>query len=181
MAFSTQPQGSNLGYLRMLQNSAHPPRYHVRQIGDGVSVISIAMLACVALFSPTIGLPPTGWPGLSLLFALLVLGTALGRSPGGITWLLELRPIKWIGIISYSFYLYHDFVLWTVYNRLDVPGLFVSPDLLKAIIAFGLTLLIAWASYVLIEQKFTMQLRRVASNSFTSNQATRQATGSAQK
>lgn len=163
-------------YIRLLQNGTQPQRSRVRQIGDVLSVISVALLASVALFSPTVGLPPSSWPGLSLLFAMLVLGTSLGGASNRVTWLLEFGPIRWLGIVSYSFYLYHDFVLWTVYNRLEVPRLFMDPDLLKAIIAFGLALPIAWVSFVFIEQKLTMQIRRVAEIAFSDSQTATQAT-----
>lgn len=79
----------------------------------------------------------------------------------GITWLLELSPVRWVGLISYSFYLYHDFVLWNVYHRLplDRLGPWANSNLVKALMAYALTLGVAGISYALIERRLTNWLK----------------------
>jgi peptidoglycan/LPS O-acetylase OafA/YrhL len=81
----------------------------------------------------TIGLPVFEI-GALLLVAAAVSDTSLAKG-------LSVRPLVWIGALSYSLYLWHFPVLWAfhVHNRL---------------LALGVTVLLAWLSYRYIEQPF---------------------------
>lgn len=93
------------------------------------------------------------FPGANAL--LPVLGTAAviaaGRTSGvgSLTWLVDLRPVQWVGNVSYSLYLWHFpvaiyFVTWAGRNanKFEVVGLLV--------VMFALS----WASYNWVEQPF---------------------------
>ncbi len=133
---------------------------HARAV-EILAFLSLLAVMLVALFSPTIGVAPSGWPGLPLLFASLVIWVSLGGAKGGLTWFLELAPVRWVGLISYSFYLYHDFVLWNVYHRLPLTGLgaWVNSNLVKGLVAYALTLVVAGISYAFVERRLTDWLK----------------------
>lgn len=59
--------------------------------------------------------------GFAMFFAavvLLVTTETASRRPHWLVALLEWHPIRWIGVISYSFYLWHLPVIWGVYKWL---------------------------------------------------------------
>lgn len=84
-------------------------------------------------------------------FALLVLASVAGPQDGLFHRLLTSRLLVWLGLVSYSLYLWHEPLL------LSLAGLDLVPD--QAASAFPLTagvlvvtgLVVAWASYWLIE------------------------------
>lgn len=61
--------------------------------------------------------------------------------------LLELRPLRWIGLRSYSLYLWHWPIFMVTRPGLDLPFEGWQVDLLR----FGLTIAVAAASYRLVE------------------------------
>lgn len=62
------------------------------------------------------------------------------------------RQMRFIGRISYGIYLYHFLVLWSVLELFpEVPGLAVNGPL-RLIVCGGLTLLVASASWFLLEE-----------------------------
>jgi peptidoglycan/LPS O-acetylase OafA/YrhL len=111
------------------------------------------------------GLGAIGWSAFTLTAAspfpgtnalLPVLGTvaviAAGRTDGPgapLTWLVDLRPVQWVGNVSYSLYLWHFpvavyFVAWAGRN----PNKFEILPLLVAMFV------LSWASYNWVEQPF---------------------------
>lgn len=122
-------------------------------------LIAIAIIVTVAEIASTglslAGLTTETWPRLALLYGVLVVAVALGGRTFGVTWLLESAPIRFIGMISYSFYLYHDYVLYLVFDRL--PNLAfgaLSNGVVKMLLAYGITLVISTISYYAIETRF---------------------------
>jgi len=69
--------------------------------------------------------------------------------------LLNWRAISFVGVLSYSIYLLHPTVLWTV-NPLPVPGL------VQALIALAATLAIAYGIYVVVEKPAARLRRRLS-------------------
>jgi peptidoglycan/LPS O-acetylase OafA/YrhL len=67
---------------------------------------------------------------------------------------LEWQPVRWIGVVSYSFYLWHLPVIWGVY-RWQLHG--QLPDSVASIaqtfaLVLGITVALASATYLLIER-----------------------------
>jgi len=88
----------------------------------------------------------------ALAFGLLVLGAAVGSRPAAV--LFANRPMMWLGVISYSLYLWHypllelgQFAGFTNGARMPA-GWFVIAVAVPAI------LLIAWLSYRFVERPF---------------------------
>jgi peptidoglycan/LPS O-acetylase OafA/YrhL len=67
---------------------------------------------------------------------------------------LEMKPIKYLGKISYGLYVYHLAIIWFVGRIRDWWPIFEEPTakLLTAIIALPLTVLVASLSYFLLEK-----------------------------
>lgn len=107
-------------------------------------------------------LSPSGWPVVPLLFAFLTLATSQGTQPWGIGRILDLAPLRLLGTVSYSFYLWHDFVLWTVWNRLPRDlGNLLGGNIAKTACALLITSVVAWISYQLLELRFGQIISRL--------------------
>ncbi len=93
----------------------------------------------------------TAYPGWAV--ALPVFGAALIIAGGtavperGAERLLRMRPFQWIGLISYSLYLWHWPVLTLVAERRGTGNLPVSESLLWLVVSLGLSI----ATYRLVE------------------------------
>jgi peptidoglycan/LPS O-acetylase OafA/YrhL len=93
------------------------------------------------------------YPLVGALFALIVFGAA-----GTIRWLLVAfanRVLAWVGMVSYSLYLWHYPVLgWIraagLYERLGIA--------LATLVALAASLFAAWLSYRFIEKRFLPDL-----------------------
>lgn len=119
---------------------------------NGLTFLFVSCLLYIAVLQPQLG-----WHNWlpDALFASLVLLVASGWGLTIFGQILDLKPVKFIGTISYSFYLYHDLVLWNTYNRIaHFYKPLLSHNSIKAMIAFGITLALAWLSYRMIEAPF---------------------------
>jgi peptidoglycan/LPS O-acetylase OafA/YrhL len=145
-------------FLVLSQKTPSRKRMFGFELIAGMLVLSLIMVALLDL--SVFGLAPTSWPLLPALFGGLVLFTALGNGRFGVTALLESPPVYWLGLISYSFYLYHDLVLWNVYNRFPsaLEHTVLAGNVGKACVAFVLTVVVSWASFELIETRLTRRL-----------------------
>ena len=82
---------------------------------------------------------------LSAIFFGSILVCALGAQPGFLHAFLSTRLLRYLGLISYTFYLYHEAVLLKV-------GQYVhSSPILIALVAFAITFLISVLSWHLLE------------------------------
>ena len=118
---------------------------------------SIALCALLALAYNRIGgTYAFHWPLLSMVFGGLVLSVSLSSLSYGIAAFLELPPIRWLGLVSYSFYLYHDVVLWNVFNRLPrfLESAWTPSRSELSALSYAITVLVAWISYRFVEQRF---------------------------
>jgi hypothetical protein len=103
-----------------------------------------SLLAAALLFSSA-----TPYPGIATVLpvaatcALLV--SAVGGGTGPVSTMLSARPIARVGDLSYSWYLWHWPVL--AFAR-EVLG---RTDVLASVVAVVLSLVLAWATYVLVE------------------------------
>ena len=82
------------------------------------------------------------------------LGTAMVIHAGGRSWvaqrILAARPVVFVGLLSYSLYLWH----WPVLTALRVRTASVHLDLPVAVSAIAATFLLAWASWRYVERPF---------------------------
>lgn len=86
-------------------------------------------------------------PVAGLAGACLVAGLADRRHPGPLGRLLALPPLVVLGQISYSLYLYHwPIYLWLTPDRVGIDGWALDG------VRIGISVALAWVSYVLIEQ-----------------------------
>ena len=98
--------------------------------------------------------------GFLLVAVLAVLMTRAVSAPTGwLHWMYNNRFLRWAGRLGFGLYLYHWFVFIVVDSNKDAdqPGLNTWQDLL---LGFGLTFVIAWASYKYIERPFVKGLWR---------------------
>jgi len=130
--------GSALAWLRVMRPGAAMPR------PDLLSAAGLCLIATgIALLDGR-----TAFPGVAAL--LPVLGAALVIAAGPAAWvnrkLLSARPLVWIGLISYPWYLWH----WPLLVFADQLGGMSATPVVRALMA-GLSLLLAWATYRLVE------------------------------
>jgi peptidoglycan/LPS O-acetylase OafA/YrhL len=71
---------------------------------------------------------------------------------------LNRRPVMFLGTLSYSMYLIHNVVLQSLTHHIPSIGPILTP-----VIAFGMTLVLAWVSYKLVELPCA-RLRRKLTN-----------------
>ncbi|MGM7698601.1 acyltransferase family protein [Microbacterium sp. A84] len=109
------------------------------------NLLALATVACLLLRTISLGHPfyvPYGF------LITVTLAAILTAPESGVSRLLSVRPLLFLGMISYSFYLTHGFVLnaleavlpTRLLNWLDLP------------VGFPLAVLVAWVSYRLVEK-----------------------------
>jgi peptidoglycan/LPS O-acetylase OafA/YrhL len=95
--------------------------------------------------------------GFAVFFAALLLIITTETStlrPHRLVSFLEWRPVWWLGVISYSFYLWHLPVIWGVYRWLlhkQQPDTFLSIAL-AYILVFAITTALSSVTYLLVER-----------------------------
>lgn len=99
---------------------------------------SLIFLSEDKVFPGLLAIPPTAGA------ALLILSGHLRQNK--IAHLLSLKPLRWVGLVSYSAYLWHWPLL--AFYRYG----YGSPNLISGTIIFLLTILLAWITYRYVEQ-----------------------------
>jgi peptidoglycan/LPS O-acetylase OafA/YrhL len=103
------------------------------------------------------------WVDLALgpAIALLLVGVASGR-PSPLVRTLDSRPIRNLGLCSYSVYLLHEPIVILVFARFVLPRYHHGPTafLVMAAIVVPVTLALAWTSAMLFERPFLRQRGR---------------------
>jgi peptidoglycan/LPS O-acetylase OafA/YrhL len=106
----------------------------------------LAILVATFVFTST-----TEYPGslvaLPVIGAGLVIAGGVAQPRWGVESLLRLRPFQWLGLISYSLYLWHWPVLIIATQRRGATQLPVVDNLLWLLVALGL----AVGTYILLE------------------------------
>lgn len=88
---------------------------------------------------------------LALAVALLIFVCAQDDGHGPVNpvrVVFELKPLRWLGLISYGIYVYH----WPVMVWLNADRTGFGPGNRLLLLQIGVTLLLAWASYRFIEK-----------------------------
>ena len=133
------------------------PRIGNRWLRDGLALLGIAMIAlAVSYFSSTTPFPGL-WATIPCLGAMLVIHTGQQRDTV-VYRLLSLPPFVFIGLISYSLYLWHWPVFAFAENYLGRPFSFGEAVLLMIV-----CIAIATASWRYVEQPFRYGERKGSS------------------
>ena len=105
----------------------------------------IALVAAAALIQPYAPfLYLGGFTLVAIVAAILIACVLDGRGP--VARALSLRPVVWIGVLSYSLYLWHFGIFQIVAS--DTSSWSAPP---RVVLAWGLTFAVAFASYRLVE------------------------------
>jgi len=120
--------------------------------GELLSLAGLALIVASILFLDG-ARPFPGWWALPVVGGT-VLVLAFGRAGTWTARLLGFRPLVWVGLISYSAYLWHQPLL--AFARVRLDGQVPQPLLLALIAA---TLLIAYASWRWVELPFRNRAR----------------------
>ncbi|MGO4596543.1 acyltransferase family protein [Terrabacter sp. 2RAF25] len=118
----------------------------VKGVASWAGLLAIA----VAVLTFSSATPFPGWhAALPVVGAALVLGGGIDGPRAGARLLLDTRPMRFVGNISYSLYLWH----WPL---LILPGAYLVRDLglLERLLALAASVLLAWASYRWVETPF---------------------------
>jgi peptidoglycan/LPS O-acetylase OafA/YrhL len=120
--------------------------------------LSLFAVATSALAGPrSLEAPPTAWEAVFKNLAyggcalLLLLPLVLGPQREGLAPALGARPLQLLGEISYGIFLWHLIVLETVVRVLH-ERLFTGSWLVVFALTWGLTVVVASASYLLVER-----------------------------
>ncbi|HEY2395916.1 MAG TPA: acyltransferase [Rudaea sp.] len=95
----------------------------------------------------------------AIAFGLITLGAAGGTRIGAAV--LANRPVTFLGLISYSLYLWHYPLLSAAHAAGWMDGAHVAPWLVVALIVVPLVLLVAWLSWKFVERPFLRRVPRV--------------------
>ncbi|HEX9045153.1 MAG TPA: acyltransferase family protein, partial [Candidatus Limnocylindrales bacterium] len=112
----------------------------------------VALVGLAAIVASTVLLDgSTPYPGTAAIVpavatAAVILG---GQRQGPARWLLVRRPVRWLGRISYSLYLWH----WPI---LVLPALALGRDLepVEVVPLAALSVAVGWASWRFVEEPF---------------------------
>lgn len=147
--FSTFTRGWELGFGSILALTAHRVGRLPLPVKAAMSWIGLAMVLIAAVtFTPA-----TPFPGVAALLpvvgAVLLLGGGIDGPKYGAGMLLAIRPMRFVGDISYSIYLIHwpVLVLTTAYAGGQVR-------IRYKLVLIALTLLLSWLSYRYVETPF---------------------------
>ncbi|MEY2403919.1 MAG: hypothetical protein QOD38_1470, partial [Acidimicrobiaceae bacterium] len=135
-----------IGALLALLFLVWQPRARARTV---LAVLSVGAVAAVfAAWHFTSGTGPAYYNGGSALFAVMGLFVIAGAmQPGPLSAILSVKPLTWIGRISYGLYLWHwPINVWIVPSRVDL-----GPNALN-LLRLGVTIAAATASYHLVER-----------------------------
>jgi peptidoglycan/LPS O-acetylase OafA/YrhL len=116
-------------------------------VAAALSWIGLASILVAAfLFTSTTAYP--GWVvALPVVGAALIIAGGVADPSYGVEQLLRLRPFQWIGMISYSLYLWHWPVLTIAAERRGTASLPVADALLWLVLSLGLAVI----TYLLVE------------------------------
>lgn len=122
------------------------PRIGSRLLGEATAVLGL-MLVIGSIFLLTSKMPFPGWNALyPCVGAALIIWPK--STPPFAEWLLRTKPFTFIGLISFSLYLWH----WPVLVLYRQMGVGEMPPLMDRVLLAGLALALSLASYWFVEQ-----------------------------
>jgi peptidoglycan/LPS O-acetylase OafA/YrhL len=93
------------------------------------------------------------------LFLMPIFVTAIRWPDWGPMRVLNLRPVKFLGVVSYSLYLFHSLIVFVLEGQGLQTGFWMT------VLSFGLSVLVAWLVYRLVEvpaARWRKKLRRLS-------------------
>jgi peptidoglycan/LPS O-acetylase OafA/YrhL len=149
------------------------PRWARTLIGDLIGLA--ALVALCAQFATRSEWDPSLYRGGFLLFGALSVVAALcvSRPASVLGRLLNLRPLRWIGLRSYSIYLWHWPVVVVTRPGLDVHGPTLVVNLARAGVIVGLAALTYRFIEVPLRAGGSLRLRRAARGAASAGEPTR--------
>ena len=130
------------------------PRIGTRWLRDALALLGVGMIAfAVTRFSPTTPFPGL-WATIPCLGAMFIIHTGQERDTA-VYRLLSLRPLVFVGLISYSLYLWHWPIFAFAENYTGRPL-----TLAEALVLIVVSIAIAAASWRYVEQPFRHGERR---------------------
>jgi peptidoglycan/LPS O-acetylase OafA/YrhL len=152
-------RGDSILYGCLLALMAHDPR-HRRWVRLGARPaafwLGIALLLATLLLRDELFRATARYSVQGVALFLIFAGILFAERGSLARWLLNLPLVNWLGLISYSVYLWH-LTIWRAV--LQIAGRDGGLDL--ALIAAALTILAAWLSYHVIEKQFISLGRRL--------------------
>jgi peptidoglycan/LPS O-acetylase OafA/YrhL len=140
--------GAALGFLvasRPQPSARNRKLLHIAGLASA-GVIGVFLATAGAWGFPKAGMYHGGFQLFAVLAAVMVADARL-HDPGAIGRVLSLRPVRWIGTVSYGLYLWHGAIFFTIrlaWPRLSTPVY----DVLCLVLSFGAATL----SYYLVER-----------------------------
>jgi peptidoglycan/LPS O-acetylase OafA/YrhL len=103
---------------------------------------------------------PVGWPLNAVLFAALVYVAPLSRAT---RWLIDRRPLLWLGTVSYGIYLWHYLLLRAIgHGTFGIRLAGTQRLVVVGAVALLATATVASLSYVLMERQLIVAARRLS-------------------
>ncbi|UVM13225.1 acyltransferase family protein [Pseudomonas protegens] len=130
-----------------------------------ISVVGLVLLLAIPLTFPKVfkllfGGDIVSWENSLIIVQLLIVFNISIRDRYCLEWLLSLRPLVWLGKVSYSVYLIHYFVISGVVS-LTTPS---DNYFLNFTMVFALVLVFSWASNSILERPMQRALARALLN-----------------
>lgn len=144
-------------YLSQIRPAGPTEVRRLTRIGSGIFLAGAA-LGVILVFTSAISVPFGRNSMFGLVYAALLFGVLLGAPVLRRTF--ELRPIRFLGLISYSFYLWHLVVLTAVMPSLEHVGSSTSRVGLGILIEVVVAVPVAYVSYMLSERPFIASRQR---------------------
>jgi len=139
--------GSLLALLS-LHSIRYRYRYRYRWLAEVVSLVALATITyCVIIYDSSIVFP--GISALPPTLATAALIWANGRHNTFVRQLLSLKPMVWVGLISYSLYLWHwPLIAFYRYSSTE------EPVLIDKLLLVSVSVILAYFSWKFIETPF---------------------------
>jgi peptidoglycan/LPS O-acetylase OafA/YrhL len=133
------------------------------RLSTGVWLVALSALLCCVAYQP-----PLAMLWQAILVPMVLVGTVL-RSIEPVTWILEARPIRWIGRLSYSLYIWQQLFLVSSAESHPLPMGALQKFPMNVVFVFAAAIV----SYYIIERRF-MEYGHSLSKRMCSSARTRQ-------